>query len=359
MPFLPRGSLVLVTGASCFVGTHTVAALLAAGFKVRVTDSQQKLGQIHTLFPDVECFVVNDITRYDAYDEAIEGVEGIINLAFQSTTCHIGDHFFLERAVRGVTSLLNSVGPLNRTVKRIVHISSIASAGRYDVPGPICYTEKDWNDQCVDIVELKQAAAPGSIQYCASKTLAETAFWEWIRRRQPLWDGVALLPGCTIGPPTHDKPLGLRVDHCDPLVLALFEPFLSNGAPQNLLNQSFGNFVDRRDVADACVKAMRIPEASGERFIISGTPLWGNDFALAANHALPQLVELLHGNEDVAFRAELDRQAVYFDGSKATHVLGLKYRSKDESMAEAVGYIFKQIQAAMRAKHEAGEGELF
>lgn len=60
--------------------------------------------------------------QYDAYEDAVEGVDGIINLAFQSTTCHIGDHFFLERAVRGVTSLLNSVGPLNPTVKRVVHI---------------------------------------------------------------------------------------------------------------------------------------------------------------------------------------------------------------------------------------------
>lgn len=75
MPFLPRGSLVLVTGGSCFVGTyvphtdsvsdprHTVAALLAEGFKVRVTDNQHKIGQVHALFPDVECFIVNDITR--------------------------------------------------------------------------------------------------------------------------------------------------------------------------------------------------------------------------------------------------------------------------------------------------------
>lgn len=41
----------------------------------------------------------------------------------------------------------------------------------------VSFTESDWNDQDVEIVNEKGDDAPGSSVYGASKTLAERALW--------------------------------------------------------------------------------------------------------------------------------------------------------------------------------------
>lgn len=55
-----------------------------------------------------------------AYDQALKGIEGIINVASPVDINNPGDpSLVIDPAVNGVKGLLNSMGP---SVKRVVHI---------------------------------------------------------------------------------------------------------------------------------------------------------------------------------------------------------------------------------------------
>ena len=65
-------------------------------------------------------------------------------------------------------------------IKRVVVASSISAIASASVAPTRVYTEDDWNDQVVQIVEEQGIDAPGLIKYEASKTLAERGeFFAW------------------------------------------------------------------------------------------------------------------------------------------------------------------------------------
>ena len=61
------------------------------------------------------------------------------------------------------------------------------------------YTEADWNEDSVKTVEKDGVDAPASEKYRASKTLAERAFWDFIEKEKPKWDGATINPPFVLG----------------------------------------------------------------------------------------------------------------------------------------------------------------
>lgn len=87
MSALPKDSLVLVTGASGFIGSHTVDQTLKAGLRVRAAVRSADKGKIVQEFFEktypgkIEYVVVEDMAKEDAYVDAVKGVAGILHLA--------------------------------------------------------------------------------------------------------------------------------------------------------------------------------------------------------------------------------------------------------------------------------------
>lgn len=80
MSAVPKGSLVLVTGANGFIGSHVVDEFLAAGYKVRGTArSDSKGAWVKDLFDKkygsgkFELAIVPDMNKKGAFDEALKG----------------------------------------------------------------------------------------------------------------------------------------------------------------------------------------------------------------------------------------------------------------------------------------------
>jgi nucleoside-diphosphate-sugar epimerase len=79
------------------------------------------------------------------------------------------------------------------------------------------FTEKDWNEYSAQVCEEKGREAPGGDKYrgkpissitalsdyAASKTLAEKAFWKFIKDEKPNFDGVTINPPLVFGPIIH------------------------------------------------------------------------------------------------------------------------------------------------------------
>jgi farnesol dehydrogenase len=121
-------SMILVTGATGFIGTHVVEQLLAEGRRVRVFVRRPEL-----LAPATRARV--EVTRGDLVEtgiprRAFDGVESVIHLAaFARAWCR-DPHDFTAVNVDAVARLLEECD--RRGVRRVVHVSSVTAAG---VPG--------------------------------------------------------------------------------------------------------------------------------------------------------------------------------------------------------------------------------
>ncbi|WOO84405.1 Putative uncharacterized oxidoreductase [Vanrija pseudolonga] len=347
MPALTPGSLVLVTGASGFMGTHTVGTLLDAGFAVRAAVRSADKGEhLKAEFPAhaerVSYAIVPDMSEPTAYDAAVVGVDAVVHLASPTDLMTPGPpSVIIQPAIDGVVNVLSAVQRFAPTVQRVVQMSSvgaIATVGKGSVPEPVTYTEADWNTEALEICEKEGAAAGPNFKYSASKIAAEKAFWDFIAERKPHWDGVALIPTYCVGPSNGFSATGGVAGP-----IAMVVPFLQPGIPDQALANSFDNFIDVRDVALAILKSLTLPQAGGERIILSADTLFGNDFAVVAG-TLPNLPTGINkGNADPAYRASLAASSVVYDGHKAERVLGITYRKRDESIKDT----FKAIRAKL------------
>lgn len=84
--------LILVTGATGFIGAHIVDELLRRGYRVRATARSQPKGEVMRLarleFADkLEFVTVGDLAAPGVFDDAVSGVDGIIHCASVSENC--------------------------------------------------------------------------------------------------------------------------------------------------------------------------------------------------------------------------------------------------------------------------------
>jgi nucleoside-diphosphate-sugar epimerase len=80
-----------------------------------------------------------------------------------------------------------------------------------------------------------------------------------------------------------------------------------------------------------------VPKAGGERYIVAGHPVFGNDMALAAAKVHPDR-DITKGNPDAAYRKALEDKATRFDGSKAARDLGFSYTPREKTLMDLFEY---------------------
>jgi uncharacterized protein YbjT (DUF2867 family) len=109
--------LILLTGANGFLGTWILRTLLEVGYRVRGTvrseakaaalqDVVQRWDAVYAMKADV--VVVSDITRPGVFDDAVDGVDGIIHCASPfRLDGSVKD--IVNPAVKSTSSLLTSV----------------------------------------------------------------------------------------------------------------------------------------------------------------------------------------------------------------------------------------------------------
>jgi UDP-glucose 4-epimerase len=150
---------VLVTGGAGFIGSHLVAALVAAGVRVRVLDDFSS-GDRRNLPPEVsDVIVVGTITDVDVCRKAAAGVDVIFHLAAQvSVPESVDDPITADRVnSRGTLNLL--IAARDAGVKRLVFSSSAAVYGE-SAQGP------------VDEQTLQYPTSPYGVQKLASEHYA-------------------------------------------------------------------------------------------------------------------------------------------------------------------------------------------
>ncbi len=185
---LPKGSLILVTGASGFIASNFIVEALQAGYKVRGTArSEAKAQRIKDVYksPDYNAVVVPEMEPEGAYDEAVRGVDAIVHTS-SPVTLSPNPKEVVPPAVKGATSILQSALEEPK-IRRFVFTSS-STATSFPTPGKKFKIDKNsWNTEVDDFVDFPPPYKPENAYkvYSASKTKAELAVWDFMKTYKP------------------------------------------------------------------------------------------------------------------------------------------------------------------------------
>ena len=253
--------LVLVSGATGFIASHTIQQLLISGkYRVRGTvrslKSEEKVKAMRELVPDAKYpleLCEADLQDKDSWIPAVKGCDYVLHIASPFPSGIPKDpEEVIRPAVDGALNVL-SVCADSGTVKKVVLTSSVAavSNGGAGHPGrkDDTYTEDDWSNPDV--------CPP----YERSKALAEKAAWEFVQGLpdEKKFDLVTICPGVVFGP-LLTKNAGTSV--------GFIKSMLAGEVP-GVVNITV-MAVDVRDVAKAHISAMEKPVSNGKRYILVG-----------------------------------------------------------------------------------------
>jgi len=328
-------ALVLVTGASGYIGGHVAREFLEHGYRVRGTvrslANPKKIAHLRELGTQhggrLELLEA-DLEHDAGWKEAVAGCTFIEHVAspFPATAPSHEDEL-IRPAVDGTLRVLRAAAEAG-TVRRVVVTSSVAAvAYGHNRGNDHVFTEKDWS--AVDNCEA----------YQKSKTLAEKAAWDFVAKlpEGKRFELATVNPGFVAGPLS-----GPEIGTSGEVVGRLMRRELP-ACPE------IGwAIVDVRDVALAHRLATEIPEAAGERFIAAGDHLWMQDIGklLAAEFGpkgfrpptgkLPYPLMWLAARFDKSIRLVLQyvgkREKVSHDN--ATRILGWEPRSARDTFID-------------------------
>ncbi|KAM0512067.1 hypothetical protein ACHAPE_009215 [Trichoderma viride] len=334
-------STVLITGGSGFAAAHVIRAFLNKGYNVKATVRSEARGEeVLTSHPEnsakLSYVVVPDIADKDAFNNALNGVDGVIHVASPMILGATDFEAQLFRpAVDGTVNLLEAIQKSNANVSRVVITSSIASILdplQGQRPGYV-YTEKDWNP-----VSKEAAVESGNavLAYLASKTIAEKAAFDYVEKNKPKFTVSALCPPFIYGPLLHhvESPKELNTSSND--IYRLF-----NGSEKEVPPTAFFSYVDVRDLAEAHVLAFEKPAAANQRYLIAASAYTYQHIVDIIRAKFPELRETTPRGETGAPIPP----AYIVDTTKANTDLGLIYRSLEDTVVDAVNSLRKLEKA--------------
>jgi nucleoside-diphosphate-sugar epimerase len=231
--------VILVTGASGFVGAHLVRRLSEEGLPVRALYCKTQPSAEMRSWPGVEWWRADLLDVFDV-SVALQGVQDVYHAAAIVSFNPRRRAEMLHVNTEGTANLVNAA--LDAGVRKLLHVSSVAALGR--------------NGRQKEITEEAQWEESGlNSAYGLSKYAAEMEVW------RGMGEGLRaaiINPGIILGEP-------LCPDGWDKGAPALMKlandefPFFTQGITA---------FVDVHDVVEAAVSLMRAP-VSAERFILS------------------------------------------------------------------------------------------
>lgn len=265
---------VLVTGATGFIASHTILALVNKGYDVRGTArSASKGDKLNATLSEyagkpIEVELVSaDLTSDDGWDAAMDGVTYLQHLASPIPSNLPKDaNELIIPAKEGALRALRAAKAAG--VKRAVMTSSFASIGY------------GWGDSRPAVLDESHWSNPDNIKdntaYTRSKVIAEKAAWDYVEGDGKGLELSVINPVAVLGPAmSGDVSASLEL---------VTQP-MQNKVPA-FPKLTFG-IVDVRDVALAHVAAMETPEAAGERFILGDKVLSFTDIGDVLREAYP------------------------------------------------------------------------
>ena len=333
--------MVLVTGATGFVGKWTVIRLLQAGYRVRGTiRSMRKAPQV---FKSVTAevgreaasrleLVEADLLDDRGWSEAMQGVSAVMHVAAAIRADEPKDQDLVIRpALEGTERVLKAAHAAG--VRRVLITSSIATVGygHGHTTGKRVYNETHFTN--LDGMKFKWA-------YCIGKTRAERFAWDFAKANG--MDLTTIHPGAIIGPALDD----------DASISVGLVSGLLDGTTPAMPSNGFA-IIDVRDVADLHVAALQDPASIGERYLATSDYTPFPEVANILRAAYPERKVTMRTVPDWLIRilARLGgptRQIIndignekHYDPKKSEALLGRKFISPKDSILATADSVIK------------------
>ncbi|HPN18085.1 MAG TPA: NAD-dependent epimerase/dehydratase family protein [Chitinophagales bacterium] len=238
--------MILVTGASGFLGSELVKQLIANGESVRIiVRPSSDISDLASIKDKIE-IMEGDILDVPSLEIAMDGIEKIYHSA---AVIGYDDSFYdsmYKCNIEGTANVVNVA--LTKGIKKLLHVSSIAAIG--GKPNDLITEETKWEKN------------EWTTHYGITKMLAEREVW---RAEQEGLEVVVVNPGIILGSSSNENKATMRVFK---RIASGKMPFYSNGT---------NGFIDVRDVAKICIQLMNSPVHS-ERFILINQNLSFKDY---------------------------------------------------------------------------------
>lgn len=160
---------VLITGGTGFLGSYITKALVEKGYAVRAIRRPSAKLPFYIPWHELEKkaggsleWVNGDILDVVSLEEAMEGIDTVIHSAALVSFLSKEQERMYRANVEGTTNVVNMA--LEKNVRRLVHISSVAALGRTAHGGHV-NEEKKWEESKVNT------------HYARSKYQAEMEVW--------------------------------------------------------------------------------------------------------------------------------------------------------------------------------------
>jgi dihydroflavonol-4-reductase len=158
--------MILVTGGTGFLGSYIIKQLVEKGYVVRAIRRSNIFPSWipKEVFDKVE-WVEGDVLDVVALEEAMDGIDAVIHVAAVVSFVKKEQSKMYQVNVEGTTNVVNVM--LEKNVRRLVYISSVAALGRTADGGHV-NEEKKWEESKVNT------------HYGRSKYKAELQVWRGI-----------------------------------------------------------------------------------------------------------------------------------------------------------------------------------
>ena len=330
--------LVVVTGASGYIGSHIVANLLSKGMRVRATvrdlGDPERVAHLKTM--EIAEGGGIEIVEMDLFDpESVNSaISGCTDLIHTAATVIVRSRDpqrkIVDPSVIGTRNVISAI-ERSGTIERFVHTSSTAAIRPMEWKDGSTLTADSWaNDATLE-----------NNPYGLAKVSAERIVREW---HASLESGtrprlVTIHPCMVFGPPL--SPRHLRGS------LAILMAMIRRTVPLNLPMQI--NIVDVRDVAEAHVRALEGGQEEGRYLTVSGDMMM-TDIAKALKKAHPGrrwatreapywvalVASFFHPKIDVSWAKRHLRKRLYWDASPAEDDLGMEWMEPLQSILDTV-----------------------
>ena len=330
--------LVVVTGASGYIGSHIVANLLSKGMRVRATvrdlGDPERVAHLKSMDiaegGDIE-IVEMDLFDPESVNSAISGCTDLIHTAATVIVrSRDPQRKIVDPSVIGTRNVISAV-ERSGTIERFVHTSSTAAIRPMEWKDGSTLTADIWaNDATLE-----------NNPYGLAKVSAEKIVRDW---HASLESGtrprlVTIHPCMVFGPPL--SPRHLRGS------LAILMAMIRRTVPLSLPMQI--NIVDVRDVAEAHVRALEEGQEGGRYLTVSGDMMM-TDIAKALKKAHPGrrwatreapywvalVASFFHPKIDVSWAKRHLRKRLYWDASPAEDDLGMEWIEPLQSILDTV-----------------------
>ena len=328
--------VVLVTGASGYIGSHIVANLLSKGKVVRATvrdaSDPERIDHLRNMEVaeggSLEIIEMN-LLDSESVHRAVYGCKEVIHTAAVVVLkSKKPQEKIVDPSVVGTQNVLDAIDS-SETVECLVHTSSTAAI-----------RPQRWEDgQTLTTDTWAEDADIENNPYGLAKFSAERLVRNWHSSNKDGPRMVTINPCVVLGPPLSKR----HLRGSPSFIMMLLKREIPFVIPMHI------SIVDVRDVAEAHVRALSRGDSGGRYLVVSGQ-MWWKEVAMAIKKGNPTMkiptkqipyflslvVSIFHPRVSLSWARMHLGKRLYWDASPAEKDLGMEWRSPEESLLDTI-----------------------